>query len=119
MRPLTLRCPECDARFGIDPQDAGASRARCPQCGAVFSVRSGSTRRRRDDYPPRRSSAWKWVVLVLVIFGVLGLGCCGGLMWLGWSTVQPTTFPDQTQDYADARKAFKKFPVKELKEGTR
>jgi predicted Zn finger-like uncharacterized protein len=107
MRPLTLRCPECDAPFGIDPQDAGASRARCPQCGAVFSVRSGSTRS-RDDHPPRRrSSAWKWVIIIVVVFGVLGVGCCGGLAWLGWSTVQPTTFPEQTQDYADARKSFK------------
>src|SRR5262249_21826689 len=106
MRPLTLRCPECDARFGIDPQDAGASRARCPQCGAVFSVRSGSTRR-RDDYPPRRGSDWKWVIIIFVVVGVLTLGCCGGLIWLGWSTAQPTTFPEQTQDYAEARKSFK------------
>jgi dipeptidyl aminopeptidase/acylaminoacyl peptidase len=28
-------------------------------------------------------------------------------MWLGWQGLKPTEYPEQTQDYADARKSFK------------
>jgi acetyl esterase/lipase len=48
--------------------------------------------------------------LVLIIGGMLlicGLGCCGGGGWLIWSMLKPTEFGEQTQEYADARKAFK------------
>src|SRR5437867_13017204 len=39
--------------------------------------------------------------------GILVLVCCGGL-FLGYRwLVNPTSFPPQTEDYADARRAFK------------
>jgi dienelactone hydrolase len=106
MPPRTLRCRECDARFDLDPEDAGLRRVRCPQCGAMVPVRSGGDFRSRASRPPR-SSAAKWIILAVVLVAVLGLGCCGGVIGLVWWSMKPTSFPEQTQDYADARKTFK------------
>ncbi|HEY3787959.1 MAG TPA: alpha/beta fold hydrolase [Urbifossiella sp.] len=63
---------------------------------------------------PRASGSGKKWLLVLGILGALGFCCCGGLVGLGWQLVKPTSFPEQTQDYADARKQFKtKLTVRE------
>lgn len=48
----------------------------------------------------------KWVIGLVLVLGLLVVGCCGGLIGLGWWAIRPTSFPEQTQDYADARKAF-------------
>ena len=72
--------------------------------------------RDRDDYdpgfeprrrrpPPRRGGTGLWWVLGGC--GCLGLLVCGGLVGVVWWAVAPTSFPEQTQDYADARKAFR------------
>src|SRR5262245_40249004 len=106
MRPRMLRCRECNARFDLDPEDANARRVRCPQCGAMVPVRSPSSYREYDDRP-RRGSPMKWIILILVLVALLGLGCCGGLVGLGWMAIRPTDFPEQTQDYAEARKTHK------------
>jgi len=106
MRPRMLHCRECDARFELDPDDADARRVRCPQCGAMVPVRSPGSHRDYDDRP-RRGSATKWIILIAVLVAILGLGCCGGIIGLGWMAIRPTSFPEQTQDYADARKTHK------------
>jgi dienelactone hydrolase len=43
--------------------------------------------------------------------GLLGCGllvvlCCGGILGLGWWAASPTEFPEQKEDYAQARKKF-------------
>jgi dienelactone hydrolase/DNA-directed RNA polymerase subunit RPC12/RpoP len=96
----TLRCNDCGCRFDLDREDEGRRRVRCPECGAAVPVRSGRSR-------PGGGSGMKWVVLILLGVGVLGLLCCGGLIGLGWHAMKPTEFPEQTQDYVDARKTFK------------
>ena len=93
-----VRCPECDYRVRLDPEDLDDGRVRCGQCGTVIPLRG----RRRSG-----GSGAKWIVIVLVLVGVLGLGCCAGLIGLVWWSIKPTSFPEQTEDYADARKTFK------------
>lgn len=95
-----LRCDDCGCRFDLDREDEGRRRVRCPECGAAVPVRF---RRSRSG----GGSALMWILIILGIVGVLGVGCCAGLFWLGWSTIKPTEYPEQTQDYADARKTFK------------
>jgi dipeptidyl aminopeptidase/acylaminoacyl peptidase len=73
----------------------------------MVPVRAQAPRRRDDDYAPRRGSAAKWIILGIVLAVVLVVGCCAGLIGLVWWSMKPTSFPEQTQDYADARKSFK------------
>jgi len=101
-----LRCRECDARFDLDPEDEDQRRVRCPQCGATVPLRSPGSDRDYDDRP-RRGSAAKWIIGIGVLVGLLGIGCCGGIIGLGWMALRPTNFPEQTQDYAEARKMYK------------
>jgi dipeptidyl aminopeptidase/acylaminoacyl peptidase len=44
---------------------------------------------------------------------LLLLACGGGLAWLGWWAISPTSFPEPTQDYADARKGFRTTLVRQ------
>lgn len=99
MPPRTLRCPECDARFAPDPDDEDRRRIRCPDCGAMVPNRDASGR-------PRKGGS-KGLFIVLGIAGLAGLGCCGGIGGLFWWAFGPTSFPEPTQDYAEARKTFK------------
>ena len=100
----TLRCPECDARFGLDPDDEDRRRVRCPDCGAWVPNRDESDRPRRR---PAKSGGSKGLLIALGIAGLAVLGCCGGIGGFVWWTVKPTSFPEPTQDYAEARKGFK------------
>src|SRR5262245_2865209 len=97
MPPAKIRCHECECRFELDREDLGRRRVRCPECGAMVRVPAAGSGR----------SGSKWIVLALVVVGVLGLGCCGGVAGLFWYAIKPTSFPEQTQDYVDARKTFK------------
>jgi dipeptidyl aminopeptidase/acylaminoacyl peptidase len=82
--------------------DFDRRRVPCPECGAPVPVRLGSARPSGGG-----GSALKWVRIILGIVGVLGIACCGGVFWLGWSTIKPTEYPPQShEDYADARKTF-------------
>jgi dienelactone hydrolase len=56
---------------------------------------------RSADGPPKSSSSTKWVLAVIVF-----VGCCGGLGGLVWFTIRPTPFPEQTEDYTEARAGF-------------
>lgn len=95
-----LRCEACDCRFDLDPFDVQERQVRCPQCGEMVPIRTKSVRK-------SGGSGTKWILIVLGLFGLLGLGCCGGIGFLFWFFVKPTDFPEQTQDYADARKTYK------------
>jgi dienelactone hydrolase len=61
----------------------------------------------RRERRPRRSGGGRPVLLIIGGLAMLGLCCCGGLAWLIWYLIGPTSFPEQTQDYADARKQFR------------
>jgi dienelactone hydrolase len=103
--PPKIQCPECDARFWPEEADA-RHRLHCPNCGAVipeagWDESPGRPRRRK------KKSSRVWLIGVLVVAGVLALGCCGGVAGLVWYALKPTSFPEQTQDYADARKGFR------------
>jgi dipeptidyl aminopeptidase/acylaminoacyl peptidase len=47
-----------------------------------------------------------WVFVIIAVVGLIVLGCCGGIVALIWQEMKPTDFPEQTKDYADARKGF-------------
>src|SRR5687768_2851090 len=96
-----LRCPDCGCPFELRRDDLDRRRVPCPDCRAAVPVRPTGARRSGGG------SALKWFLIVLGFVGVLGVGCCGGVMWIGWRAVQPTEFAEQAQDYADARKTFK------------
>ena len=120
MPPRKIHCRECDCRFDLEPEDAGLRKVRCPQCGAMVPVRPVTA---RQDYgTTRRSSGPRWLVILVVLGGVLGLGCCGGVIGLIWWSLQPYNFPEQTHDYAEARKTFKttltsKTPAPQVAQG--
>jgi acetyl esterase/lipase len=101
MPARTIRCPECNARFEFDPQDARFGHTQCPDCRARVPL-SGGPRRAQGG------SGTKWAIIIVVLVIVLCVvGCCGGIAALFWYQMKPTDFPEQTQEYADARKTFK------------
>lgn len=103
--PTFLRCPECDRRFRLPPS-AGAT-TRCPNCDAKVDTDADIDRRPSRRSSPRGSSGTK------ILLGVL-LGC-GGLVILGcvgvgigiWKYVSPASYPEQTEEYAQARQKFR------------
>jgi dienelactone hydrolase len=105
-----IECPECDCRF-VPPESDARRRVNCPNCGAAIPIydredeRNGRPRRRTGA--GSRKSNRKWLIWGLVAGGVLLLGCCGGIVGLGWYAIKPTSFPEQTTDYADARKVHR------------
>jgi dipeptidyl aminopeptidase/acylaminoacyl peptidase len=57
---------------------------------------------------PRRSSAVKrWLIGGLIGCATLAVLCCGGVGLGIWWLLTPTSFPEQTEDYATARKNFR------------
>jgi dienelactone hydrolase len=65
-----------------------------------------------DDRPRRRPpirKGWSTGQILAGVFGcgtLLMLSCAGGIAGLVWWFISPTSFPEQTEDYADARKKF-------------
>lgn len=53
-----------------------------------------------------KSSSRGWLILGGIVV-TLSLLCCGGLVYFVWWAVGPTSFPEQTEDFADAHAAFK------------
>jgi dienelactone hydrolase len=95
--PPIIRCPACGSRAADSP--AEGETIRCASCGEVFP------RRRRRVRP--KKTGLKVVLGVLGGCGLLALLACGGLVvgvyyWL----FVPTSFPEQTEDYAAARAKF-------------
>jgi dipeptidyl aminopeptidase/acylaminoacyl peptidase len=68
----------------------------------MVRVRSAS----RADGPPKSSSSTKWVLALVFVIGLVFVGCCGGVIGLVWFEIRPTPFPEQTEDYVEARAGF-------------
>jgi len=113
--PAFVRCPECARRFRLSSSSA-ATAMRCPFCDAPVDPRADAIREDEDDAPrssrrrkrsPRRSNATKIVVGVLIGCGALVVLCGGGIGVAVWWLLKPTSFPEQTEEYAQARKSFR------------
>jgi dienelactone hydrolase len=124
MPEFVMPCPGCQAPMKFAEPVRWGQRVRCRSCGTVFTVgaeagRLGpqpAARAEGDDLPrPRRkkkgTKAWLGI----------GLGCgaltaliCGGLVWGVVRMMGPTKFPEQTEDYAEARA---KFQTKLIRQG--
>src|SRR6478672_1171126 len=70
---------------------------RCPACGATVPNADGGR---------SKKSRGPGLLVVLGVVGLLGLGCCGGVGGLFWWAVGPTTFPEPTHSYVQARGRF-------------
>jgi dipeptidyl aminopeptidase/acylaminoacyl peptidase len=55
----------------------------------------------------RKETSYGWLIGLFAGAVVLGLVCCGGGVFIVYRWfVNPTSFPPQTEDYADARRSF-------------
>src|SRR5437773_1081885 len=99
--PQYIRCRSCNESIALTSQMENVEDMRCPSCGAHVSVRGGGASRGK-----RSGGGLKIIVGMLVGAGLL-VACCGGVIVAGWSwLVSPTSFPEQTEDYAQARQKF-------------
>jgi dienelactone hydrolase len=62
----------------------------------------------RDNPAKRRGNGWVIGIVAggILFFGVLGLCCVGGIGLAIWTALSPTSFPPETESYAEARKHF-------------
>lgn len=101
--PAFAYCPECARRFRLP--SASETAIHCPFCDALVDLdeaeRDNEVRRR-----PRRSNATKYVVAALMGCGMLVVLCAGGIGTAIWWITSSTSFPEQTEDYAQARQHF-------------
>src|SRR4051794_734779 len=101
-----LRCPECDARLSVPASLPAGKRIRCGSCGIRFAPADAETDDEEDEYgdrprrrrPRKKKNRVLWIVLASV--GFLFVLCVGGIVWLIRAGLGPTTFPEQTEDYA-------------------
>jgi dipeptidyl aminopeptidase/acylaminoacyl peptidase len=101
--PQIIRCRSCNERIAWTPELEQEEDVRCPSCGAHVSVRAGGANRG----PRAGSRGGMRIVIGLLVAGGLLAACCGGIIFAGWSwLVGPTSFPEQTEDYAVARQKF-------------
>jgi dipeptidyl aminopeptidase/acylaminoacyl peptidase len=104
-----VRCPQCDRRFRSSSDEATA--IRCPFCDAP--VNGGETEGSVEVRPARRrkrpspsSNTNKLLLFGLAGCGVLGLLCAGVVGVAVWWFKSATSFPEQTEDYVQARQHF-------------
>lgn len=107
--PAFARCPECARRFRW-PQSAGGA-VYCPYCDAL--VERDEDEEDDDDRPssrrarPRRwSSTTKLLLGGLLGCGVLVIFCAGGIGIAVWRLASSSSFPEQREDYVQARQHF-------------
>jgi dienelactone hydrolase len=62
--------------------------------------------RRRRTSQAKSSKLWIWLIAGFGAVGVCVLLCCGGGYLAVRAFLSPTTFPEQTEDYAEARANF-------------
>jgi dienelactone hydrolase len=65
----------------------------------------------RVDGKPR--NAIRILLIVLAVCGLLAILACGGIGFLVYRLLAPTSFPAHTEDYAEARKHFRTRLVKQ------
>jgi dienelactone hydrolase len=99
-----VRCPECDRRIQLSASAAAKSAIRCPFCDARVDRVDEEVRR---SPRPRQSSDAKIVLGVLAGCGLLVVLGCVGLGVGVWRFLAPTSFPEQTEEYAQARQTFR------------
>lgn len=106
--PAFVRCPACDRRF----QPSSSAVLRCPFCDERIDdapdAEADEERRspRRGKKRPRSSNGMKILAGVLIGCGALFL-VCGGIIGVAiWRFLAPTSFPEQTEEYAQARRNF-------------
>jgi dienelactone hydrolase/DNA-directed RNA polymerase subunit RPC12/RpoP len=137
MASVTYFCPECGTEIGLSRPLARGKTITCPQCDQVFAAPRRGPRAeeefedRASDEPRSNLALWLWLsfgfgfLLLLVVCGGIGM-----FLWFGFreekllpnpafrpvaksgiagnvAGLEPTTFPPQTEDYAEARKKFK------------
>lgn len=125
MADLIAYCPECNKRIELLRRVPEGKKIRCLYCGAVFAPFQNYTSppsrsekdldQEEDDFRdrPRRRKAPPAKRNNKVLWGVLGgtgllivLICCGG-GYAVYRYLSPTSFPEQKEDYVEARKTFK------------
>ena len=114
--PSHAECPDCQHRFRLPRGHEAGERVRCPKCSARFEPLDEPEEVDDDDpRPARRGStsrkskgngALKGVLIGCGVLGVVGVLMCGGLGLAVWKSLSPTSFPPETQPYAEARKSF-------------
>ena len=110
--PAVTRCPECGRRFRLPPSARTAMS--CPYCGGLVEWDEAeedederpSSRPSRRARPRRRSNTKMLLIGGLVGCGVLFVLCAGGIGIAVWRFTSPTSFPEQKEDYAQARQRF-------------
>lgn len=111
-----VRCPGCDMQLRLPAAPPG-KQFRCPSCATTFvpfpaEPDDAASDEEEFDRPRRRkrrrkNNTAKIVLSILGGCGVLVLLVCGGLVGLVYWGLSPTSFPEQTEDYAEARARFK------------
>jgi dienelactone hydrolase len=136
MARVNHRCPECGAEVPLAGVATATSDIKCPECGAWFAPppRYSETEGGVYSSDEGHSNAGLWIGLAIGGGFLLLMAVCGGIGGILWmvgaqrqqrqavmqapafgksATVvtplfaNPTEFPAQTEDYAEARKKFK------------
>jgi dienelactone hydrolase len=103
------RCPECARRFRLPSSTSTA--IHCPYCEAIVELEDDEGEvdvrpSQRRGRPKRRSKSKLYLGIGLAGCGTLVLLCAGGIGIAVWRLTAPTSFPEQTEDYAQARQHF-------------
>jgi dienelactone hydrolase/DNA-directed RNA polymerase subunit RPC12/RpoP len=104
--PSEVQCPQCGHEF-LPPWSARVGqRVECPRCGAMIASTARDRSRAPDGQRPTPGGGNRMLAGGLLGCGALLLLCCGGVVAIGWWAASPTAFPEQKEDYAQARKNF-------------
>jgi len=106
-------CPGCGEPVRLTVRTISGNKVRCPACALRFSLpdeesdEPSGERRGRRSAPPRPKSTGRMLFVVLGSVGLfLVLACGGALVGSYFWLTAPTSFPEQTEDYPQARVAL-------------